>query len=103
MFKIADIKWGSFVLVHGLTGNYLNTWTKEKDGERDHCWPRDMLPDLRPDIRVMSFSYDADVCHIFRPVAACDVEEHADELLHYLNRERDSGDAVSKQSGQLLR
>jgi protein SERAC1 len=86
-------------VVHGLTGNYLNTWTKEKDGQKDYCWPRDMLPGLRPDIRVMSFSYDADVAHMCYggPAAAGDVDDYADELLQHLNAERHFEDAVSNQ------
>lgn len=39
------------VLVHGLRGDKLATWTKDKV-----CWPRDLLKDDLPDCRIMSVS-----------------------------------------------
>lgn len=48
----------SLVLIHGLNGDYLNTWTHE---ETKVCWPKDLLPSVFPRIRVLSLAYDADV------------------------------------------
>lgn len=80
-----------FVLVHGLTGDYLNTWTvKGTRTEEEYCWPQALLPGLYPNLRVMSFSYDADVTHMCggSHVAEGNVLEYADTLLAWLRARR---------------
>lgn len=78
----------SFVLVHGLTGDYVNTWTVKPGWRRKggYCWPQDLLPELYPNLRIMSFSYDADVTHVCGAarVAEGDVVEYANTLLTWL-------------------
>ncbi|KAJ3455478.1 hypothetical protein MRS44_016960 [Fusarium solani] len=44
------------VMVHGLNGGRLSTWTKNII-----CWPRDLLYHHIPRARVMTFGYDASV------------------------------------------
>ncbi|KAK3297153.1 uncharacterized protein B0H64DRAFT_416351 [Chaetomium fimeti] len=46
------------VLVHGLNGDHIESWTHQESGI---CWPRDLLPEQLPGIRVLSFSYSANV------------------------------------------
>ncbi|KAF8515029.1 Alpha/Beta hydrolase protein [Hysterangium stoloniferum] len=40
------------VLVHGLDGHPINSWTTD-----DICWPRDLLPRLIQHARVLSYGY----------------------------------------------
>ncbi|KAI9898909.1 hypothetical protein N3K66_005370 [Trichothecium roseum] len=51
------------VFVHGLHGDRVGTWTyKEQDNDPDPIfWPRDLLPDVCPNARVLSFGYNARV------------------------------------------
>jgi len=50
----------SFVLVHGLNGGYTKTWTCTT-GDSDVTWPKDLLPGVQPQTRVLSFGYSGDV------------------------------------------
>jgi len=54
-----------------------------------------MLPHIRPDMRIMSYSYDADVTHPCGiPAAAGGLVEYADTFLTWLNTERHATEAV---------
>lgn len=46
------------ILIHGLNGDCVGTWTHERTGV---CWPRDLLPKVAPSARVLSFAYNADI------------------------------------------
>jgi len=48
----------SLVLVHGLNGDPVESWTHDKT---KICWPRDLLHQKLPQTRVFSFGYDADI------------------------------------------
>ncbi|RYP12931.1 hypothetical protein DL765_007101 [Monosporascus sp. GIB2] len=51
----------SLVLVHGLHGGHIKTWTSiTTDGKRV-VWPRDLLPKKQPRTRVLSFGYMGDI------------------------------------------
>ncbi|EAW20720.1 LipA and NB-ARC domain protein [Aspergillus fischeri NRRL 181] len=44
------------VAIHGLNGDPINTWTHTETGV---MWLRDLLPAAIPDIRIMTFGYNA--------------------------------------------
>ncbi|TGZ78640.1 TPR repeat-contain NB-ARC [Ascodesmis nigricans] len=44
------------VAIHGLNGHPLDTWTHKQSGT---MWLRDILPQLLPNVRVMTFGYNA--------------------------------------------
>jgi hypothetical protein len=49
----------SIVFVHGLSGGY-ETWEKD-----DVFWPRDLLPKVLPEVRVILFGHDAGLIEFF--------------------------------------
>ncbi|KAF3491046.1 uncharacterized protein GIQ15_00563 [Arthroderma uncinatum] len=68
------------LLVHGLTGHPINTWS-----HGDICWPRDLLPQaLKVSARVLSFGYDAGRYGD----ANLDIEDAALQLISELERVR---------------
>ena len=42
------------VFLHGLNGHMLMTWTDPKTSQ---CWPRDFLPGIIPDARILTYGY----------------------------------------------
>ncbi|KAH8586644.1 hypothetical protein B0O99DRAFT_50649 [Bisporella sp. PMI_857] len=68
---VADI-----VLVHGLRGHRSRTWTK--DG---CCWPKDLLPQKLPGIRVISFGYDSSIARFIGHSSRNNINQHATCLL----------------------
>lgn len=46
----------SLVAIHGLAGDPFTTWTHI---EGQPMWLRDLLPQAMPDIRVMTYGYNA--------------------------------------------
>ena len=46
----------SLVAVHGLNGHAFDTWTHK---ESKVMWLRDLLPQLIPNIRIMTYGYNA--------------------------------------------
>ena len=75
------------VFVHGLTGNAYNTWLHKETGIH---WPRDLLGQDIPDIRVLSFGFDADIVRFFGKGSASNgrLSNHAENLVGSLVRER---------------
>lgn len=73
------------VFVHGLTGDRERTWTSPVNGV---CWPRDLLPTVLPDARVLTFGYDAYVARKHGQIAQIDISHHANDLLNALANER---------------
>ncbi|KUJ15344.1 uncharacterized protein LY89DRAFT_783508 [Mollisia scopiformis] len=71
-----------FVAVHGLGGDWEDTWT---DGSSGKLWLRDFLPKQYPNARVMSFGYDAS--HALSTSVA-DINDAAISLIDSLNGER---------------
>ncbi|KAK2861439.1 hypothetical protein FQN49_004195 [Arthroderma sp. PD_2] len=68
------------LLVHGLTGYAINTWS-----HGDVCWPRDLLPvALKVSARILSFGYDAGRYGD----ANLDIEDAALQLISELERVR---------------
>lgn len=75
------------VFVHGLTGNAYDTWLHKETGTH---WPSDLLGQDIPDIRVLSFGFDADVVRFFGrgPASNGRLTNHAESLVGTLVRER---------------
>lgn len=46
----------SLVAIHGLNGHAFHTWTHRKS---EVMWLRDLLPELVPNIRIMTYGYNA--------------------------------------------
>jgi hypothetical protein len=54
----------STVFVHGLDGDRVRTWTWESR-DRSVLWPQDLLPQVCPRARILSFGYNADFAHFY--------------------------------------
>jgi hypothetical protein len=67
------------IFVHGLTGDSYNTWLDAKSGV---YWPVDLLSKDIPDVRILTFGYDADVTKPLGPVGQNDLRDHAVCLVH---------------------
>ena len=76
------------VFVHGLTGDAYDTWLHKESGIH---WPSDLLRQDIPDIRVLSFGFDADVVNFFgtEPASNSGLTNHAESLVNKLVRERE--------------
>lgn len=49
-------KMPSLVLIHGFNGHHVKSWMFE-----DKFWPEDLLPSKRPNTRVLSMGYEAEI------------------------------------------
>jgi hypothetical protein len=76
----------SIVAVHGLGSDWEDAWT-EKVGTEKRLWLRDFLPAKFPNVRVMSYGYDAAFA---LSSSVSDIETAAASLLDYLNGARQS-------------
>ena len=74
----------SIVFLHGLTGGRLTTFT-HGNGK---CWPRDFLPQVLPNARIMSYGYDANVVSLGAMAGQTSLEGNAKLLLEALVAER---------------
>ncbi|KAL8387006.1 hypothetical protein RB595_010228 [Gaeumannomyces hyphopodioides] len=66
------------VLVHGLNGDPIQTWSSQ---EGVSGWPQRLLPETQPQTRVLSFGYNAD---IYRSNSAAGIRDNARALLSQL-------------------
>lgn len=46
----------SLVAIHGLNGDAVDTWTHKETGV---MWLKDLLPESLPNIRIMTYGYNA--------------------------------------------
>ena len=69
--------------VHGLNGHPENTFT----AANGICWLRSLLPALAPNIRVLSYGYDART-HSSSLLSRENLHDHAEQLIEELRRER---------------
>lgn len=53
----------SLVLVHGVDGDPVKTWTWQDKNSPPVFWPADLLPIIRPTTRVLSFGFNAAMYH----------------------------------------
>lgn len=75
----------SIVAIHGLNGHRRKTWTA-RNGVN---WLRDpnMLPDIIPNARIMSWGYDAST-HSTKELSAMYLYDHAQKLVSDLSLHR---------------
>jgi len=74
------------IAVHGLNGDPMNTWTDRKTSV---FWLKDLLPQDVPNVRVMSYGYNASAA--FGNTTA-DIVDHAKGLLSSLIDKREEDD-----------
>jgi hypothetical protein len=80
----ADCVLSSIVMVHGLDGNRLRTWTKD-----NIFWPRDLLPRKISNARIMTFGYNANLAKNYSTLS---IRDHATKLLASLRDKREEPD-----------
>jgi hypothetical protein len=78
----ADWKAFSIVMVHGLNGDSIETWT-----QGGCCWPRDLLPTKLTTARVLTFGYNADLAW---NDSTFGIADHANMLLTSLRDKREA-------------
>ncbi|KAI1210264.1 P-loop containing nucleoside triphosphate hydrolase protein [Annulohypoxylon truncatum] len=71
------------VAIHGLNGHRENTWTADNDVH----WLRDLLPKDLPNVRILTWGYDANT-HASDRVNCQYIYDHARELVGDLTRMR---------------
>ncbi len=74
------------VFVHGMTGNAYHTWL-HKD-TKVH-WPGELLRQDIPDVRILSFGYDADIVGFWNPTSNSRLSNHAENMVGELVRKRE--------------
>lgn len=79
----------SLVLVHGLRGDPLDTWTKG-----NICWPKDLLKDDFSNVRIITWGYDSKVVNIRGSASQASLFSHAENLLEDISDLRRSGSAA---------
>ncbi|KAF2745974.1 hypothetical protein M011DRAFT_405378, partial [Sporormia fimetaria CBS 119925] len=79
----------SIVFVHGLTGNRETTWCYEKK----LLWPRDLLHKEFPNVRVLTFGYDAEVIGFLNMAGRNSVRDHGKSLAQDLAGRRTRTDS----------
>jgi len=93
----------SIVLIHGLRGDRVSTWTKGQV-----TWPRDFLSKDVEKSRIISFGYDSGVVHSdTAEVTQGSLESDARSLCSLLNAERTKDGTVrhnrmNRRSGYLI-
>ncbi len=68
--------------MHGLNGNAFTTWAAQPGG---FFWPKELLPQLIPIARIMTFGYNANVLN---DSIEGRIAEFAENLLAELSAER---------------
>ncbi|KAJ5734976.1 uncharacterized protein N7483_000101 [Penicillium malachiteum] len=71
----------SVIFVHGLTGNRETTWTHKTTGK---FWPQDFLPHDLPDVRILTFGYDADIIGTSHTASSNTLRDHGKSLAEKL-------------------
>jgi len=102
----------SIVLVHGLGGHPIDTWTytpptlsagglrrtlgfpkkhpgePENSGDTSIFWPADLLPLSIKNARILTYGYDSNPVHFLSSVNRTNIYQHATNLLQNLSDER---------------
>ena len=80
--------------MHSLNGHYFDSWTTSHLSHApNYCWPKDLLPTLRQDIRIISYSYDATIAE-FRQAGGGNLLNHAVTFLTHLSDQRKGPEEV---------
>lgn len=74
----------SIVAIHGLNGHREKTWTSKNNV----LWLRDLLPQILPNARIMTWGYDSRT-HARNPISSQHLHDHADTLVSDLWLERE--------------
>lgn len=74
------------VFLHGLTGNAYNTWLHKGTGVH---WPSQLLHQDLPDVRILSFGYDADIVNLWGPASTSRLSNHSENMVGDLVRKRE--------------
>lgn len=80
------------VFVHGLTGDREKTWALENQ----EPWPKTLLPTELPNIRVLTFGYDANVVNLGGVVSENRIANHAMNLITALASYREKDDTQER-------
>ncbi|KAK4171598.1 hypothetical protein QBC36DRAFT_391019 [Triangularia setosa] len=72
------------VLIHGLNGDPIETWRHQGSKK---LWPQELLPDARPNTRVLSYGYNGD---IYLNNSAANIRDMARSILSNLDTRRES-------------
>ena len=71
------------VFVHGLRGDAIDTWSKGTV-----CWPRDLLKEEIPNVRVITWGYDSTIANLKTFSSQNSIFGHSENLLLDLARQR---------------
>lgn len=67
------------------------------------CWPETFLPSLISNCRILTWGYDADVTHFFKPASGNTAFQHALNLLAEIERHRrGSGEVIDRANWEML-
>lgn len=81
----------SVVFVHGLNGDRVETWKAKRAVSP---WPQSLLPAKLPQVRVLTFGYDANVANWRGMVSKNRIGDHANNLLTALTAYRENDHTV---------
>ena len=66
------------------------------------CWPRDLLPQDLPNVRIITWGYDADVANVFKQSGHASIFGHAQSFLRDIARLRQKAEEVSPRTETLI-
>lgn len=81
----------SLIFVHGLTGDREKTWTAK---DATDPWPKILLPSKVPNVRILTFGYDAYISDWRGMVSKNRIGNHAMNLLSSIASYREEDDTV---------
>ena len=84
----------SVVLIHGLHGDRIATWTYSS-GHGSIFWPKDLLPADTGEARGLSCGYDANIAHFWARPSENRMDTFSNDLVQQLENDRYQIDAVS--------
>lgn len=71
----------SIILVHGLNGDPVASWTYAKEGIGAIFWPRDLLPNWTPKARIMTWGYNSTIWSFSKSQSLNSLGDFAADLL----------------------
>ncbi|RYP12932.1 hypothetical protein DL765_007102 [Monosporascus sp. GIB2] len=74
------------IAVHGLNGHYMDSWTTKPTWGKKTIWLRDLLPEMFPQARIMTFEYNASAIASASPHGIAD---NARALVQTLKNQRE--------------
>jgi hypothetical protein len=80
------------VFIHGIQGHPQKTWTHPKTISKSKTegiyWPRDLLSNDFPNVRILTYGYDSHVSRFFAATNQSGIFSHGQKFLRALKRER---------------